>query len=162
MFILVGSVGNAMIPQVMYHAIQRPAPHFLEQVSFAKPFYQGGTDGVVCMDECPSVPSRAQRVVAETAECPDLGAVVGAVNTGGNVAAVTRIFGSAAIPVFSEGNSGPFALRTTKRYFLRASLSKRFASNRFKVFAQVNILKFSTTSKRIITDTCNAFKIDTR
>ena len=54
----------------------------------AEYFYQRRTHGIVHLDEPSAVPMGFQIVVPISAEYPDLGAIVGAVNAGSNVAAL--------------------------------------------------------------------------
>lgn len=85
--IVVRCAFNALCVQVSNHVVETASPHLLEPCAVTEPLYQCGADSVIDVDECAAIPCFRERVVAETAERPDLRAVVGAVNDRCNVAA---------------------------------------------------------------------------
>lgn len=87
-FILVRCILHTFPIQLAHHPVQHPAPHLLEPPGIPEPPDNGGAGGVVSADERSSKCAFAQSIVPEPPQGPDLGAVVGAVDAGGNVAAL--------------------------------------------------------------------------
>lgn len=85
--ILVGGVFHAVGLQAANHVIQAAAPEGLEPRGMAKPFYDGGTEGIVEADKGPAGCCFGKSAVLDTAQRPDLRTVVGTVHTGGHIAA---------------------------------------------------------------------------
>ena len=86
--VLVRCILHTFRVQSAYHPIQHPAPHLLEPPGIPEPPDNGGAGGVVSADERSSKCAFAQSIVPEPPQGPDLGAVVGAVDAGGDVAAL--------------------------------------------------------------------------
>ena len=86
LLILIGGVLNPLGLEALNQPVQRAPPKPAEPGGAAKPVYQRGTDGVVCTNEGPSREGSGQLGVAEAAERPDLGTVIGAVDRCGDVA----------------------------------------------------------------------------
>lgn len=58
-----------------------------------KPLYNVGTDCIVQMDKGSAAAALCQRIITESAECPDFGTIIGAVNARCYVAAIRTIVG---------------------------------------------------------------------
>ena len=86
MLILVRRIFNAVGVQICHHAVEFALPHFLEPICVAEPFNKRGADCIIGADKCTTIPSFCKSVVTITAKCPDLRAIIRAVNCGGNIA----------------------------------------------------------------------------
>ena len=75
-FVLVGSILNAVGLKLGDHAVKLATPQFLEPICFTKPLYKGRADGIIRANEQSAVPSGAERIVAETAKRPNLRAII--------------------------------------------------------------------------------------
>lgn len=85
--VFVGSVFETLVLQLCDHAIQHASPQLLEPLGLAEPLDQGGADGIVGLDKGSAVPGLCQGIVTETAQRPNLGTIVRAVNSGSDIAA---------------------------------------------------------------------------
>lgn len=71
--------------------VQGSPPELPKPLRFAEPSHESRADGVVDADEGPAIPGLRQRVVPEAAQGPDLGAVVGALDGGCDIAAAALL-----------------------------------------------------------------------
>ena len=81
------SIFNTLRLELSDQSIQLSTPQIFEPICVTEPFNQCGTHSVVGTDECPSIPSGGQCVISESAERPNLGAIIGTIDTGSNIAA---------------------------------------------------------------------------
>ena len=88
--VLIGRVLKAFGSAFGNESIKAASPHLLEPVGFSKPLNQGRTDGVVGLDESATSNGLGQFVVAETAQRPNLRAIIGTVDGGCYIASTGR------------------------------------------------------------------------
>ncbi len=79
-FILIGRTLHTVFLQFCDHTVKLALPKPFKPICMSKPFYKSWADCVIRMNKCPTVPSRAQSVIAIAAECPHLRAIIRAVN----------------------------------------------------------------------------------
>ena len=84
--VLIRRIFYTRILQPIDHGVQTTVPEFLEPSSLTKPLHDRGADGVVSADECAAGQRFGQCIIPEAAQRPDLWAVIGAVDTGCNIA----------------------------------------------------------------------------
>lgn len=86
-FIPVWRVLHTLAVEAMDHPIQNAAPQFLKPSGISPPADNGRADGIISPNENAPHNAFSEDVVPKTAQRPDFGAIVGAVHTGGNIAA---------------------------------------------------------------------------
>ena len=90
LFIIVGCILNTVFSEFLNHTVKLAFPHFLKPFGMTEPFYESGTDCIVCFDKGSAQGSFCEYIVTVTAECPDLGAIVRAIDRSCNVTAAGR------------------------------------------------------------------------
>ena len=73
----------------IHNPIQNTAPQLLKPSGVSPPPNNGGADGVIDLNKCTPCNAFSKGIIPETAQCPDFGTIVGAIYTGGDVAALT-------------------------------------------------------------------------
>ena len=84
--VLIRRVRHALIVEFFNHTVEFPSPCFSEPFCFPEPFDKRGAYRVICTDKRSAVPRCAERIVAITAQRPNLRTIIRTVNTGGDIA----------------------------------------------------------------------------
>ena len=85
--ILILRIGHAFLVQPLHHPVQPPAPEVPEQLRAAEAADKRRTEGVIDAHERTPRRGPFQGIVTKAAQRPDLRAVVGTVDAGGDIAA---------------------------------------------------------------------------
>lgn len=94
--VLIGRIRITVSLKSSHHRIQLASPEALKPVGLSEQGDKRGADSVVDTDESASPEPASQIAVPEAAERPDLGCIIGTVNTGGNIAAIRAAIGIAS------------------------------------------------------------------
>lgn len=109
LLVVVGGILYALFIQCCNQWCQDAAPCGSKPVRVSKPFYDGRAYRIVCADEETPCCRARKAVVSETPKSPDLRTIIGAVNAGGNIAAlaVAVVVGTKRTGITGAGGLSP-------------------------------------------------------